>query len=38
MFKNDPLLRPLHGYTPFDELLEKLKITYLKFDKIAEED
>jgi|GEM_PF-3193515 len=38
MFNNDPLLKPLHGYAPFEELLKKLRITYLKFDKIADEE
>jgi tetratricopeptide (TPR) repeat protein len=38
MFQNDPLLRPLHGYAPFEELLKKLKNTYLKFDNLAEEE
>lgn len=35
LFKNDPLLKPLHGYPPFERLLGKLRVTYLKFEKIS---
>lgn len=36
-FRDDPLLKSLQQFTPYQELLEKLKITWNKFRQIANE-